>query len=87
MIKEKVFLIISESLGIPVERLSHTDKIGDLAADSIQLFELLIAFEREFEHQVQYEAISNIETIEDIFSYMHQQGLVSREALSTVQNI
>ena len=69
-IEEKVLNIISKNLNIKLEKISLNSKIEDLSKDSIQLFQLIIAFEKEFKHQVQYEDLMQIFTVRDIIDYI-----------------
>jgi acyl carrier protein len=76
-IHDRVNKIISETLGIPQNTIKPSDKIIDLISDSIQLFELLIKFEKELGKKVSYEDISHIEKVEDIIKYAHSVFAVS----------
>jgi len=70
--KEKVFRIISENFGIDKNKIKLNSKVEDLSRDSIQLFELILAFEKELEHQVQYEDLMQIITVNDIIKYIEK---------------
>ena len=71
-IQEKVLEIISKNLKIKLENINLNSKIEDLSKDSIQLFQLLIAFEKEFKRQVQYEDLMQIFTVRDIINYINK---------------
>lgn len=68
--ENKVFRIIADTLGIKKERISLDSRIEELARDSIQLFELILAFEKEFRQKADYEDLINIETVGDIVKYV-----------------
>lgn len=69
--EEKVLEIISKTLNIPLTDICHDDRLVDIAADSIKLFELLIALESEFGMQVDYSDVADIETVRQIFTYIN----------------
>ena len=69
-LQHKVFTVIAETLHIPHERIQLEKRIEDLADDSIQLFELILAFEQAFSTQVRYEDLISIETVEDIIHFV-----------------
>lgn len=68
--RELVFTTIATTLHIPKENIKLEAKIEDLSNDSIQLFELIIAFEKVFTTQVPYEDLMSIETVGDIIAYI-----------------
>jgi acyl carrier protein len=68
---EKIREIICEKLGVgPSEVTMKTSLKGDLDADSLSLFELVVAFEEEFNLEIDDEQIENIETVGDIVTYL-----------------
>ena len=72
--EQKVFSIISEILGIPESNITKKDKLADIVNDSIQLFELLIRFEKELGEKIKYEDIVNIECVNDIIMHAYKKG-------------
>ncbi len=69
--KEKVLELISEQFNIPVEEIDEdTSFSDDLNADSIQLMELLMNIEDEFDVELNEEDIISIETIGDVIDYI-----------------
>ena len=72
-IEAEVFSLISKTLGVPRDVITLTDPISGLTADSIQLFELLLAFEQWYKEEVDYEDLANIVTVEDIVRYVCQR--------------
>ena len=71
-IEKKVFEIISANLDINLDKINLSSKIEDLSQDSIRLFQLIIAFEKEFKHQVRYEDLMQIITVRDIIDYINK---------------
>ncbi len=68
---EKIREIICEKLGVtPAEVTMKTSLKDDLDADSLSLFELVMAFEEEFGLEIDDDQIENIDTVGDIVSYL-----------------
>jgi acyl carrier protein len=58
---EKVTAIISEQLDIDIEKITlETSLIDDLEADSLDVVELIMAFEDEFGIKIDEDALENI---------------------------
>ncbi len=75
MSTEKIIMnIVSETLKIPENQVKPEDKLTDLVSDSIQLFELLMRFEKELGKKINYEDIANVESIADIIQYANKIG-------------
>ena len=63
--------IIAETLGIELERVEDTaDIIDDLEADSIQVLDLIIALENEFNISISDADVINHRIVEDVTSYV-----------------
>ena len=66
-IKEKVIAIIAEQLGQQPEAINGgSDIANDLGADSLDLAELMIAFEENFDINIDEEMLSEITTVDDV---------------------
>ena len=73
---EKMKEIIAEQLGVSVGELSlDTSFKDDLDADSLDLFELVMALEDEYDIEIPGEASSNMKTIGDVVEYLKEQGI------------
>jgi acyl carrier protein len=70
---QRVYDIIARTLGVAPQAIHADDEIEQLAHDSIQLFELILAFEQEFQQEVDYTDLMHIRTVEDIVRYVHQR--------------
>ena len=74
MSREKVKEIVAESLNVEESTLSETTSFKeDLGADSLDLFEMVMALEEEFEVEIPTEDLENIKTIGDVESYLQSR--------------
>ena len=70
---EKVRDIVVEQLGVePVEVAIDSTFIDDLGADSLDIVELIMAFEEEFNIEIPDEAAEKIKTVQDVVTYIDQ---------------
>lgn len=69
----EVIDVIAETLKRNQNEILLTQKIADLSEDSIQLFELLTAFEKRYETTVTYEEVVKLNTVADIVAYVHKK--------------
>lgn len=68
---EKVKEIVAESLNVEESTLSETTSFKeDLGADSLDLFEMVMAFEEAFEVEIPSEDLEQITTVGDIVKYI-----------------
>ena len=68
---EKVKEIVSESLNVDESTLSETTSFKeDLGADSLDLFEMVMAFEEAFEVEIPSEDLEQITTVGDVVKYI-----------------
>lgn len=65
----EVCTIIATSLRREGKILEETN-IADLSEDSIQLFELLLAFEKKYETETTYEDVVKLRTVGDIINHI-----------------
>ena len=71
MIKEKVFDIISEQFDVDKSELSlETNLVNDLHADSLDLVELIMAFEDEFGLTIPDDVALTVKTLGDAVEYI-----------------
>jgi acyl carrier protein len=64
---DRVKTIISEKLGVEEDEIAmDSDLTEDLGADSLDLVDLVMALEDEFDFKVEDEQIENISTVGDI---------------------
>ncbi len=68
---EKVKEIIAEQLGVDEDTITLESSFKeDLQADSLDLFEMVMTFEEEFEVEIPTEDLENIATVNDIVEYI-----------------
>lgn len=71
MIFEKVQGIVSEQLGIDAEEITmEASFIDDLGADSLDIVELIMALETEFDFEIPDEDAEKITTVADVVEYI-----------------
>ena len=68
---ERMKEIVAEALNVEIETLKEDKSFKeDLGADSLDLFELVMAFEEEFGVEIPSEDLEKITTIKDAAAYM-----------------
>ncbi len=71
MVFEKVKAILSEQFDVEEDKITpETSIINDLGADSLDVVDLLMSIEDEFEVEVPDEEIENIKTVDDLVKYI-----------------
>lgn len=71
MIFESVKKIINEQLGLNEDEITmDSNFLEDLGADSLELIDLIMALETEFDLEVPEEDIEEIETVGDVVAYI-----------------
>ncbi|BDG05873.1 MULTISPECIES: acyl carrier protein [Anaeromyxobacter] len=70
-IEQKVKNIIADQLGVGEDEIKITSSfIEDLGADSLDIVELVMAMEEEFEVEIPDEEAENIKTVQDAVNYI-----------------
>jgi len=73
---DKIKEIIIEQLNLQgVEITEDTSFKDDLGADSLDLFELVMAFEEEFGIEMPQDDLENIETVGDVIKLLKETGI------------
>lgn len=73
---EKMREIIAEQLNCDGETIGlDTSFKDDLEADSLDLFELVMALEEEYGLEIPAEELSDVETVGDIIEYLKNKGV------------
>ena len=74
-IEEKVKDIIVEQLGVNPEQVTpQASFIEDLGADSLDIVELVMAFEEEFSVEVPDEDAEKLQTVGDVITYIKERA-------------
>jgi acyl carrier protein len=74
-IEEKVKDIIVEQLGVNPEQVTpQASFIEDLGADSLDIVELVMAFEEEFSVEVPDEDAEKLQTVGDVVKYIEERA-------------
>ena len=70
---DKVCDIVVEQLGSEADEVTlESTFIDDLGADSLDIVELIMAFEEEFNVEIPDEAAEKIKTVQDVVNYIDQ---------------
>ena len=73
---EKLKDIIVDVMGCnPDEITMDTTFVDDLGADSLDLFELVMALEDEYSVEIPAEDLQNLLTVGDVMNYLKEKGV------------
>ena len=73
---EKMKSIISEQLGVDENNIElETSFKEDLDADSLDLFELVMAIGDAFNVEIPADDVAELHTVEDVIDYLREQGI------------
>ena len=73
---EKMKTIIAEQLSVDADSIQADSNFKeDLGADSLDLFELVIALEEEFGVEIPSEDLESIATVNDVMEYLKNKGV------------
>ncbi|MDO9574189.1 MAG: acyl carrier protein [Candidatus Contubernalis sp.] len=67
---EKVKGMIVEQLGVDEEEVKKETSFKDLNADSLDIVELVMAMEEEFDLEISDEQVEKIKTVGDVTEYL-----------------
>src|ERR1700752_2346740 len=74
-VEKKVERIIVEQLGVNPEQVTpKASFIEDLGADSLDIVELVMAFEEEFSVEVPDEEAEKLQTVGDVIKYIEERA-------------
>jgi acyl carrier protein len=66
--------IVGQQLGVPSNKIKpETHFTQDLAADSLDVVELVMAIENEFDIEIEDQIASQIATIQDALNYIQEK--------------
>lgn len=73
---EKIRSIIAEQLCLDENEITEdTNLKEDLGADSLDLFEIVMALEDEFDMEISEESVMDLTTISDVIEYLRNKGI------------
>jgi len=73
---EKMRAIISEQLNCDENSITtETSFKDDLGADSLDLFELVMALEEEYSIEIPSDDLANLTTVGDVIEYLKSKGV------------
>ena len=73
---EKMKEIIAEQLSVDESEIELSSNFKeDLGADSLDIFELVMALEEEYDVEIPSEELENIATVEDVIEYLKAHGV------------
>ncbi|MBQ2745193.1 MAG: acyl carrier protein [Lachnospiraceae bacterium] len=73
---EKIQEIVAEQLSCDVSEVKETTNFKeDLNADSLDLFELVMALEEEYNIEIPSEDLAELNTVEDVMKYLQAKGV------------
>jgi len=67
---EKIAEIVKEQLNTDTEITETTSFKDDLGADSLDIFELVMALEEEYGIEIPSEDLENVNTVGDVIQYL-----------------
>lgn len=74
-VEEKVKEIVAEQLGINEEDITAESSLSeDLGADSLDVIELVMAIEEEFEIEISDDEADKFETVKDLIDFITQRS-------------
>ena len=72
---ERVQAIVAERLGVDEDKVTmDAEFIGDLNADSLDLVEVIMAMEQEFDVEIKDEDAENMRSVADAVQYIDEHG-------------
>ncbi|HIU03524.1 MAG TPA: acyl carrier protein [Candidatus Onthocola gallistercoris] len=73
---EKIQEIVAEQLSVDKDSITmDTSFKDDLGADSLDLFELVMALEEEYDIEIPTEDLEKINTVNDVVEYIKSKGI------------
>ncbi len=73
---EKLKEIIAEQLSVDADEIDlSTSFKDDLGADSLDLYELVMALEEEYNCEIPSDDLTTIATVEDVIKFLKDQGI------------
>ncbi len=71
--EQKVKQIIADQLEVSIGKLTMDTTFEDIDADSLDIVELVMALEEEFDLEISDQEIENIKTVGDVVRYIESK--------------
>ena len=72
-VEERVVLIVAEQLGVQKDQITRdTHIVNDLGADSLDVVELVMEFEEEFDTSIPEDAVEKLQTVGQAIDYIEK---------------
>ena len=73
---DKVKAIFEEQLGVSQDEMQlDTNFKDDLGVDSLDLYEIVMKMEDEFDFEIPAEELEDVATFEDVLNYLKSKGV------------
>ena len=73
---DKVKAIFEEQLGVSQDEMQlDTNFKDDLGVDSLDLYEIVMKMEHEFDVEIPAEELEDVATFEDVLNYLKSKGV------------
>ncbi len=72
-VENKVKDIISDQLEVAIDKLSAETTFEDIDADSLDIVELGMALEEEFDLEISDQEIENVKSVGDVIKYIESK--------------
>ena len=74
--KDEIITLISEVVEVPKEKLNeNTNLINDLDLESLDIVDLVAAFEQKYNIEILDKDIKTLQTIDDIVKYIENKNV------------
>lgn len=72
---EKVIVILAEYTEVPMDKITETSSLtADLGLSSLDVVDVVVAFENEFDVEIPDEVILELTTVGDIVGYLENDA-------------
>jgi acyl carrier protein len=73
---EKMQEMIADQLSVDAESITESSSFkDDLGADSLDLYELIMALEEEYDVEIPTDDLENINTVGDVMNFLKEKGV------------
>lgn len=72
MVLEKIKSILAEQFSVEEDTITMDTKLEDLGADSLDIVEMIMALEEEFDLKIEDDEVENIQSVSDVVGYINQ---------------